>query len=78
MNSFLKKKTKFIEQVDKRMKMASSNYGKKDGELNGGASSQSLTESYQVPAIDGRMVQAVPLKFCLNFRPPTIAVVYSF
>ena len=22
------------------------------------------------------MVQATPLKFCLNFRPPTIAVVY--
>lgn len=43
-----------------------------------GASSQvSLSSSYQVPATDGRMVLANPLKFCLNFRPPTIAVVYT-
>ena len=42
-----------------------------------GASSASLSSSYQVPATDGRMVQATPLKFCLNFRPPTIAVVYT-
>ena len=48
--------------------------------LNGaeGASSKvSLSSSYQVPANDGRMVLANPLKFCLNFRPPTIAVVYT-
>ena len=51
---------------------------KKGAELGGNPSTKSLTESYQVPAIDGRMVQAVPLKFCLNFRPPTIAVVYQF
>jgi hypothetical protein len=30
-----------------------------------------------VPALDGRMIQATPLKFCLKYRPPTIAVVYS-
>ena len=46
--------------------------------LDRGVSQQSLAESYQVPALDGRMVQAIPLKFCLNFRPPTIAVVYTF
>jgi len=43
----------------------------------GGASKVSLSSSYQVPATDGRMVLATPLKFCLNFRPPTIAVVYT-
>jgi hypothetical protein len=37
----------------------------------------SLSSSYQVPATNGRMVEATPLKFCLNFRPPTIAVVYT-
>ena len=41
------------------------------------ASSISLSSSYKVPATDGRMVVATPLKFCLNFRPPTIAVVYT-
>ena len=60
------------------MKTANSNLDKKTSALNGGASQQSLTESYQVPALDGRMVQATPLKFCLNYRPPTIAVVYTF
>ena len=44
----------------------------------GGQASQiSLSSSYQVPATDGRMVLATPLKFCLQFRPPTIAVVYT-
>jgi hypothetical protein len=38
---------------------------------------ESLTESYQVPALDGRLIQANPLKFALNYRPPTIAVVYT-
>lgn len=37
----------------------------------------SLASSYQVPALDGRLLQAVPLKLCLKFRPPTIAVVYK-
>ena len=41
------------------------------------ASSVSLSSSYKVPATDGRMVVATPLKFCLNFRPPTISVVYT-
>lgn len=30
-----------------------------------------------MPATDGRMVLANPQKFCLNFRPPTIGVVYT-
>lgn len=42
-----------------------------------GASTISLSSSYQVPATDGRMILATPLKFCLNYRPPTIAVVYT-
>lgn len=41
------------------------------------ASNVSLGSSYQVPATNGSLVLATPLKFCLNFRPPTIAVVYS-
>jgi hypothetical protein len=41
------------------------------------ASNISLSSSYKVPATDGRMVVATPLKFCMNFRPPTIAVVYT-
>lgn len=41
------------------------------------ASTFSLSSSYKVPATDGRMVVAIPLKFCMNFRPPTIAVVYT-
>ena len=41
------------------------------------ATGVSLSSSYQVPAADGRMILATPLKFCLNFRPPTIAVVYT-
>ena len=61
------------------MKTADSNLGRRNqANANGTSSQASLSESYQVPALDGRMVQAVPLKFCLNFRPPTIAVVYSF
>ena len=43
----------------------------------GQASNVSLGSSYQVPASNGSMVLATPLKFCLNFRPPTIAVVYT-
>lgn len=30
-----------------------------------------------MPALDGRMIQATPLKFCLKYKPPTIAVVYT-
>lgn len=47
----------------------------KDQSKHGGASASSL--SYQVPALDGRMIQATPLKFCLKYKPPTIAVVYT-
>lgn len=30
-----------------------------------------------MPSLDGRMVQATPLKFCLKYKPPTIAIVYT-
>ena len=30
-----------------------------------------------MPATDGRMVQATPIKFCLNFQKNTIGVVYT-
>ena len=43
---------------------------------NDDAANISLNASYQVPATDGRMILATPIKFCLNFQPPTIAVVY--
>ena len=33
--------------------------------------------SYQVPAQNGGYIIAEPLKFCLKFRPPTIAIVYQ-
>lgn len=39
--------------------------------------SGSLSDSYMIKAQGGRMIQATPLKFCLNFSPPTIAVVYT-
>lgn len=43
-----------------------------------GASQTSLASSrYQVPSLDGRLLGATPLKLCLKFRPPTIAVVYK-
>ena len=35
------------------------------------------SDSYKVPATNGRMVEAKPLKFCLNFRKQNIGVVYS-
>jgi hypothetical protein len=34
--------------------------------------------SYSVPAIDGSFLPANPLKFCLKYKPPTIAIVYTF
>lgn len=40
-------------------------------------STASLASSYAVPANDGRLLQATPLKLCLKYRPPTIAVVYK-
>lgn len=33
--------------------------------------------SYQVPSLDGTLIRALPLKLCLRFKPPTIAVVYQ-
>jgi hypothetical protein len=42
------------------------------------ANSNRSNANYQIPAIDGKMYQALPIKFCLKFKPPTIAVVYQF
>ena len=47
-------------------------------ENNGAGSQISLASSYAVPATGGRLELATPHKFCLKFRPPTIAVVYTF
>lgn len=33
--------------------------------------------SYQVPSSTGGYLPADPIKFCLRFRPPTIAIVYQ-
>jgi hypothetical protein len=30
-----------------------------------------------VPSSDGSMIPANPTKFCVKFRPPTIAIVYE-
>lgn len=35
-----------------------------------------LEVNYQVPASNGSFLPADPIKFCLRFRPPTIAIVY--
>lgn len=43
----------------------------------GASSSASLATQYTVPALDGRMIPATPLKFYLKYRPPTIAVLYT-
>jgi len=32
--------------------------------------------AYQVPALDGGFLKATPLKFCLKYKPPTLALVY--
>jgi len=45
------------------------------------ASTASLTASYQIPAVDGRLREAQPVKFALKFREsggPSIGVVYTF
>ena len=45
------------------------------------ASTSSLTGTYQIPALDGRMREAQPVKFALKFREkggPSIGVVYTF
>jgi hypothetical protein len=33
--------------------------------------------NYRVPSSTGGSVPADPIKFCLRFRPPTIAIVYQ-
>jgi len=43
-------------------------------------SSQKATNlelSYQVPANNGSFIPADPVKFCLKYKPPTIAIVYQ-
>lgn len=30
-----------------------------------------------MPSLDGSLIRALPLKLCLRFKPPTIAVVYQ-
>jgi hypothetical protein len=34
-------------------------------------------QSYRVPSSSGGFIPADPIKFCLRFRPPTIAIVYQ-
>jgi hypothetical protein len=36
-----------------------------------------LEVSYQVPSSTGGFIPADPIKFCLRYRPPTIAIVYE-
>jgi hypothetical protein len=33
-------------------------------------------QSYRVPSSSGGFIPADPIKFCLRFKPPTIAIVY--
>lgn len=33
--------------------------------------------NYTVPAMDGRLLPAIPIHLALKFKPPTIAVVYT-
>ena len=34
-------------------------------------------QSYRVPSSTGGFIPADPIKFCLRFRPPTIAIIYQ-
>ncbi len=43
--------------------------------LKGGGAT--LEINYQVPASNGGFLPADPIKFCLRYRPPTIAIVYQ-
>jgi hypothetical protein len=38
---------------------------------------QAVERSYTVPSNSGGRIPADPIKFCLRFRPPTIAIVYE-
>jgi hypothetical protein len=38
---------------------------------------QAAERSYTVPSSSGGRIPAEPIKFCLKFRPPTIAIVYQ-
>jgi hypothetical protein len=41
------------------------------------AKQAALEVNYQVPSSSGGLISADPIKFCLRFKPPTIAIVYS-
>ena len=34
--------------------------------------------TYSVPSLSGGFLPADPIKFCLKYRPPTLAIVYQF
>lgn len=34
-------------------------------------------QSYRVPSTSGSLIPANPMKFCLRFKPPTLALVYQ-
>jgi hypothetical protein len=34
-------------------------------------------QSYRVPSSTGGFIAADPIKFCLRFKPPTLAIVYQ-
>lgn len=38
--------------------------------------SDPLSQTYTVPSLDGKHLNAHPLKLCIKHKPPTIAVVY--
>ena len=42
-----------------------------------GAKADPLSQSYTVPSLDGKQLNARPLKLCIKHKPPTIAVVYK-
>lgn len=41
------------------------------------AKSNGENAPYKVPSQSGNFILADPIKFCLRFRPPTIAIVYQ-
>lgn len=45
--------------------------------LSGLSSHQAGDQSYRVPSTSGGFLPANPIKFCLRFKPPTIALVYQ-
>jgi hypothetical protein len=43
----------------------------------GSLASNQGDQSYRIPTHAGTYLPADPIKFCLRFRPPTIAIVYQ-